>query len=138
MNWFKILQRLAGGGLDLVSLCYHPRMDDGFEWVERWLDVWCRDMRQPDLQLGSPRKSPVFASGGYGENRNLAEDWEAEGEARAVDVVNATLRDLPEVESAAVFHVKLKSLFRFQGPVDPPYRNARMKCGVRLRAESFS
>ena len=112
--------------------------DDGFQWVERWLDVWACDMRDPDLGLDLPGRASGFLGGGYGENRDITEDWEAEGGARAVGVINATLGDLPGVEVAAVMHVKLKAAFRFRGEPEIPYRNARMKCGVRLRAAAFA
>ena len=112
-------------------------MTDTFEWVEHWLDIWANDMRDPDLRLGVPSKASGFIGGGYGENRNLLEDWQAEGESRAVGVINATLVDLPAVESAAVMHVKLRAEFRYQGDPMEPYRNARMKCGIRLRAEAL-
>ena len=113
-------------------------MNDGFEWVEHWLDVWAQDMRDPDLRLGTPSKASGFVTGGYGENRNITDDWEAEGDSRAVGVINATLQDMPPVESAALIHVKLDAVFRFKVDPQEPYRNARMKCGVRLRAQAFS
>lgn len=142
----SLLRLLTAGTANLrllyavVKRCrrdYHCTMDDGFEWVERWLDIWANDMRDPDLRLGAPSKSAGFAGGGWGENRNLAEDWEAEGNARAIGVVDAALRDAAPAETAAVFHVKLKSVFAFRVPVEIAYRNARMKCGVRLRANAF-
>lgn len=113
-------------------------MEDGFQWVEHWLNVWAQYMRTPDLRLGLPVKACGFAGGGYGENRELLEDWEAEGDSRAAGIINAVLEDLPVIERAAIMHVKLKSTFGFHVEPEIPYRNARMKCGVRLRREVFA
>ncbi len=112
---------------------------DAFQWVEPWLDIWARWMREPDLHLGHPKKSAGFIGGGYGGYRNPADEWEAEGEARAVDIINASLESMSPVESCAIHHVKLCAVFRFERiSAEEAYLNARQKVGIRLRAADFS
>lgn len=111
--------------------------DESLEWVERWLDIWARDMRDPDLRLSFPNRASGFIGGGYGENRDLLDDWQSEGESTAIGVIDATLRDLPAVESAAVMHVKLRARFAFACDPAAPYQSALEKIGIRLRAAAL-
>jgi hypothetical protein len=112
---------------------------DEWEWVEQYLDTWARFMREDDTkaELGMPTKSPVFLSGGGGYGK-VSDDWQAEIDERAINVVKAALEDMPPVESAAVMHIKLAAVFKFQRE-DPLqiYLRARQKIGVRLRAANF-
>jgi len=111
--------------------------EDGFEWVEGYLDDWVMDMRDPELKLGAPSKSPGFIAGGMGYT-DVSDTWGAQAKARSVDVINATLADMSPVERSAVMHVRLYAVFRFREPVEDIYLRARMKIGVRLRAADFS
>ena len=109
----------------------------GFEWVEEYLDLWVRNMRDPDLRLEAPTKASGFIAGGNGGYREPAAEWEAEANGRAVDVINAALSDMSPAEVCAVQHIKLFAVYRFREPVEAIYANARMKIGVRLTAADF-
>lgn len=113
--------------------------DDGFEWVEYYLDIWVRDQRSSKPRLGAPKKAAGFIGGGYGENRELMADWQDEADHKAIGVIDATLEDMTPVERAAVAHVKSYAVFRFpREPVEAAYRRARIKIGIRLRAADFN
>jgi len=111
---------------------------DEDEWVEPWLDVWARDMRDPELRLSAPSKASGFVGGGLGANAYVFEDWGAQVDRRAVDLINATLEGMLPAEVCAVHHVKLCAVYRFRAPVMELYRSARQKIGVRLRAADFA
>ena len=113
-------------------------LPDPWEWTERWMDIWTRFMRDPDLRLGAPKKAMGFISGCQGGYREPADEWEAQGNERAVSIINSTLEGMSPAESCAVFHVKLRAVFRFREPADELYLRARQKIGIRLRAADFA
>ena len=113
-------------------------MEDADQWVERWLDVWARDMRDADLRLGLPQKAMVAQSGGFGGYRDVTEDWQAEVEHRAVDIINALMPSLHAIERAAVNHAKLRGRFPYKGSPTRYYLTARAKIGIRLRRADYS
>ena len=112
-------------------------IDQKFNWVERWTNIWRLSMLSSDMQLGFPNQSLVICSG-YGENRSITEDWQHEIDLRAVGVIDAALDDMPAVESAVFFHVQLGCAFRFAVPVEIPYARAMFLIGERLKAAAFS
>lgn len=109
-----------------------------FDWVERWLDVWVRDMLDPDLKLGVPNRAAVALNEGWSGYRDVTEQWEGEGNSRAVDIINATLPGLSKIEFAALMHIKLRARFEFPGKPDGPYADAKLKIGAKLKAADFS
>lgn len=118
---------------------YAPH-DDGFGWVEDWLDLWVCDQCDPELGLEAPGKSAGFVAGGWGGYRDTADEWTAAANARAIGIINAALTDMSAAESCAVMHFKLAAVFRFNRPgvfVEDVYARARQKIGVRLRAADF-
>ena len=111
--------------------------DDGFAWVEPFLDTWARWMRHPALKLGAPSRTPAFMGeirDGYGDPD---EHHELAGRDRAIEVIESTLDECAPIERAAVMHVKLWAVFRFRAPVEAIYLSARQRIGIRLRANDF-
>ena len=122
----------------IVAKQHQPEIpDDGFDWVERYLDTWAYWMRHPDLRLGAPQRTPGFRGDITGGYRDASEAGEIAGHDRAIEVIEATLDGVTPAERASVMHVHLYAVFRFRHPVDQIYRSARMKIGIRLRANDF-
>ena len=111
--------------------------DDGFAWVERYMDVWARWMRHPGLRLSAPSRTPAFMGevrDGYGDPEEI---HELAGQDRAIQVIEATLDCCSPKEKAAVMHVCLQAEYPYFYPVGVAYCDARQKIGVRLRANDF-
>ena len=122
----------------IVAKQHQPEIpDDGFEWVERYLDAWAYWMRHPDLRLGAPQRTPGFRGDITGGYRDAGEVGEIAGHDRAIQVIEATLDGFSPAELASVMHVHLYAVFHFRHPVDQIYRSARAKIGIRLRANDF-
>lgn len=114
-------------------------LDDGFEWVEEYLNSWARYMREDDSRLGPPKKAAGFVSGGLGGYREkIAEEWQAEIDDRAINIIEAALEDLTPAEQCAVHHIKLDAVYRFhREPAVDIYLRARQKIGAKLKANNF-
>ena len=111
--------------------------DDGWAWVEIWLDRWARWMRGRAVHLEAPSRSPGFLtdiSGGYRDAEELAE---LAGHAKACDIIEATLDDLAPAERAAVWNIHLHAVYRLRVPLLEAYARARQAIGQRLRAHAF-
>ena len=118
--------------------CSAQLIPDPYEWVEQWLDVWMRYMHDDDNRQGAPKKSAGFntvASGGY---RDFAEEFEAPCNQRAIDLINATLEGMSNVERLSVYYMHGLAVFRTREPIEQVYVGARMKIGIRLRAADFT
>lgn len=116
---------------------WQNNINDSYSWVERWLHLWAQWMRRPDLALGAPERSSGFIGGGYGGYREPAAEWEAEGEHRAVVIIDAALAGMHVAEVAAVNHVHLGAKWVLPGSAWAFYVDARQKLGMKLRASDF-
>lgn len=110
-----------------------------FDWVERWLDVWARYETMTDVDLDVPGQAAGVVPGGFWGYRDPLEEWESEGEQRAVDMIHAELDDMPPNESAAVRHIKLGTRYEYTiETLESAYLRAKMKIGIRLHRGDFS
>lgn len=112
--------------------------DDGFEWCERYLDAWSRWMRDPELKLSAPERSPAFLGETHDGWGDPQECYELAGHDRAIEVIQAAVEGLTPVQWAAVLHVHFAAVYRFRFRVQDVYLTARMRIGIRLRANDFT
>lgn len=100
-----------------------PPLDDPREQaLSDALDVWAAWLRSGTWVEGYPDHTVTF-----GDARNVT-DWEQleqEDDLRIAEGVDAAVRDLPEVERAAVFTVKTRCTYRHGIPLEFAYANAR-------------
>lgn len=110
-----------------------------FDWVERWLEVWKRHENHDDVDLDVPGQASGVLPGGFWGYRDPLEEWESEGEKRAVQMIQAELDDMPANESAAVRHIKLGTQYLYTlATLDSAYLRAKIRIGVRLHRGDFS
>ena len=110
-----------------------------FDWVERWLVVWARHETHDDTDLDVPGQAAGVLPGGFWGYRDPLDEWEKEGEHRAVDMIQAELNDMPDNESSAVRHIKLGTSYTYtMATLESAYLRAKMKIGIRLHRGDFS
>ncbi len=117
--------------------------DDGYAWVEEFLRMWAQDQRRERVpaQLSVPRQSAGSIGGGYGGYSKPAEEWQEQADHRAIAVIDAAIEGLAYAEQCAInkFHMIGGAVFRFhRETAEVVYARARMKIGIRLRANDFN
>lgn len=100
--------------------------------VSYYLDLWADWMRQKSNDLGYPEKS----AGIEVQHLSCMEDMLEDAEGYAVIVVDRIIEGLPALESAAIHHMHLYSVFRAR---DLPGAYARAIAAITkgVRAEGW-
>ena len=95
------------------------------------LDIWAEWMRGKEGPAGYSSRAHIGSS-------TASKEWDAmlaDMEVWQAKAVNAAIDDLPINEAAAVYHVKLASVYRLREPIELVYDRARelLKIGLRAR-----
>jgi len=93
------------------------------------LEVWASWLRSGRWVDGYPDHSPMFGSAHTGMDW---EEWESNVDSSLAQAVDAAVSDLSECERAAVFSVKVASVYRLREPIQIVYLRARCKLRAAL------
>jgi len=70
------------------------------ELLMDYMDMWARNMRQPDSGLGYPKKSVMMSSGG---NYTSFEDMIEEADSNIIKTIDAVISSLDPEQRSAVW-----------------------------------
>lgn len=108
---------------------------DCFEWVDNYIYIWAQHSQNESISPTFSHSS-LLLSGSWGY-REILDTWQEELENTIVGIIDGSLDDLVPIERYAFFSVTLGSLFPYTFNPGTPYRNARMKIGIRLKKEGI-